>query len=319
MVIRSGSAETITSISDIISWDDYQIQIVWPDYRPTTGQCSIKITHAGMPMVSEANEQCPDLSQQWQMGNLTLEYAGSIPVESTAQAVCPMPVLSKGPGILDLPAGPSDLVTRKPYELLAGALLWHGLAIPRCGGYSGLRTAWPATATACGMESALPNVLDWQNQYDLSIYDAGVSTNVPPRLLKAMIAQESQFWPGWINMAGETGLLQVTEQAADIAMRYSPELYAQSCKGSDCSAGYDLLPDYRQAQLWKSLLDPDRSMLTNARIVAAYYCYANELDPQPDPVSRWNTTLAVWNAGAECVRSGEICTQGQKYIDEVTK
>jgi hypothetical protein len=317
-IVRAGSANTILDLSQIIAWDAYKIEIVWPAFKATTS-CSIKISHSGMPTIAEAEEQCPDQSGPWLAGQRTLELAGSLPEDIQAGQICRMPQLRKGSGLLDLPEKPSELATTKPYELLAGALLWHGLAEPRCGGYSGLRTSWPSAATTCGLESAMPNVIEWQNLYDPSIYEAGAAAGVPPRLIKAMIAQESQFWPGWINQAGETGLLQVTEQGADIALRYSPDLYNQFCHGSDCSAGYDLLPDYRQAELWRALLKPDRSMLTNARIVAAYYCYANEIDPRPDPAGRWDVTLAVWNAGAGCIRLGEICPQGQRYIDEVAK
>jgi hypothetical protein len=167
------------------------------------------------------------------------------------------------------------------------------------------------------MDSALPHVLEWQNSYDRSIYDAGISTGVPPRLLKHMIAVESQFWPGWTNAAGETGLLQITDDAADIALRYSPDLYERFCKWN--CIGYDLLNDADQSKMRKELLDSDRSMTMNAQIVAAYYCYANELSDQDNPSARWDVTLAVWNAGAACVSSGEICPEGKRYIDEVTK
>ena len=318
-VERFGSANDVTAISDIIAWDHYTIQIVDPNIYETT-KCSIKIEHSGSPTLAEATDQCPNQIDQWQAGKLILKLVGTLPLQDTSdKQICKMPTPPNGPGILDMPDKPTELATTKPYELLAGALLWHGLAEPRCSGYSGLQSAWPSMATTCGLESAMPNVIAWQNLYNPSIYQAGAAAGVPPRLLKAMIAQESQFWPGWVNVAGETGLLQVTEQGADIALRYSPDLYNQFCKGSDCSAGYDLLPDYRQSELWQALLKPDRSMLTNARIVAAYYCYANEIDHQTDPTDRWDVTLAVWNAGAICVRSGDICPQGQTYINEVMK
>jgi hypothetical protein len=220
--------------------------------------------------------------------------------------------------MLDLPENIDALATTSRYELLAGALLWNGLARPNCGSYSGLNALQPPVATPCGMDSALPHVLEWQNSYDRSIYDAGLTIGVPPRLLKRMIAVESQFWPGWTNIDGETGLLQITKDAADIALRYSPDLYDRFC-GWNCNTGYDLLSEARKAAMRKTFLDTTRSMQMNAQIVAAYYCYANELAPQTAPPARWDITLAVWNAGAVCVSSGTVCPEGQRYINEVNK
>jgi hypothetical protein len=314
----SGPATELPNISCAIPLDHYRIVIYWPSSVLTAVGCSVKLDHEGEPTYEEAYEQCPNETPQWKDGKLLLRLWGTVPFpDPKPTSICVMPKLSQGPGLLDLPENIDQLATRSAYELLAGALLWNGLARPDCGSYSGLNTLQPPSATPCGMNSALPHVLEWQNSYDRSIYDAGLSIGVPPRLLKRMIAVESQFWPGWRNIAGETGLLQITDDAADIALRYSPALYDRFCR-SNC-IGYDLASDIKQATMKKMLLESDRSMQMNAQIVAAYYCYANELTQQIEPSDRWNVTLAVWNAGAACVSSGNICPEGQRYIDEVTK
>ena len=314
-------ANELPKISCVLgALDHYQIAIVRPNFSPVAGGCIIKLDHDGIPTYDEAHAQCPGEANKWNAGQLLLKSVGSLPSPSPQAAVCSMPALTIGPGLLELPAKPSDLATSKPYQLLAGALLWNGYARPNCDGYSGLNSLQPLSVTACGMISALPHVIEWQNRFDEQIYRAGQANGVPPKLLKGMIAVESQFWPGFVNLAGETGLLQITGTGADVALRYSPELYKRFCTGSICANGYDFLDPFDQWALRHVLLQKAATDVNlDARIVASYYCYANEINPQASPEARWDVTLAAWNAGTNCIQSGELCPEGQKYIDEVTK
>jgi hypothetical protein len=310
-------ASELPNITCPLILNQYRIEIVWPDFTPTVS-CSVKVDHEGQPTYSELMDQCPAETERWREGTLQLKYVGSIDKPSPPITTCQMPQLTFGPGLLDMPTSSDDLATTDRLELLAAALLWTGHITPNCGGYSGLGSLQPLTVTNCGMNSAFPKVVEWQNREDKSIYQAGYYSSVPPRLLKSMIRTESQFWPGWTNKAGETGLLQITDDGADIALRYSPALFNQYCHNSMCIT-YDLLTDYQKASLRKSLLDSDRSMQTNAQIVSAYYCYANELLSKDNPTDRWAVTMAVWNAGPSCVKSGEICSEGKSYVNEVMK
>lgn len=50
--------------------------------------------------------------------------------------------------------------------------------------------------------------------YDDAIASAAARRGVDPLLVKAVIWQESRFWPGKLGTRGERGLMQVTEPAA---------------------------------------------------------------------------------------------------------
>ena len=125
---------------------------------------------------------------------------------------------------------------------------------------------------------------DWQNIYDQQIYAAAVITNVPPRLLKGLFEQESQFWPLWTG--DEVGLGQLTDDGADLALRISPDLYAPICPQAAfrCDIGYDI-QQLETKQLMRDILrrslrvygtprqaaaSAGAQVLTWARILAAY-------------------------------------------------
>lgn len=172
----------------------------------------------------------------------------------------------------------------------------------------------------------------WQNQFNDNVLAASVLTNVPPDILKSVIGQESQFWPGWTGIHGEVGLIQLTYDGADLALRYSPYLFNKYCQMAAyyyyCLNGYDLLPPgykylVQSAMVSDLILDgsiPDRvkqikyDLVTYGHILAAYYSYAAALGYEG-----WNYALAAYNAGGSCIITGTICPDGDKYLSKVYK
>jgi hypothetical protein len=110
-------------------------------------------------------------------------------------------------------------------------------------------------ANPCGETAAVGPVLSMQNQYDPAIFVAGLDYNIPPKLLKGVLGQESQFWPQ-SDVADEFGLARITEDGLDMLLTWNLPFFLSACQEtlSDavCASGYD------------SLSDADRSMLRGA-------------------------------------------------------
>lgn len=186
-----------------------------------------------------------------------------------------------GATLADLPAwagfpnSPADLNTMKPYQYLAGQLLSAGLVdASDCPG-GGL---WAGGGpNSCGLERAAGKVIAWQNQYDTSIWEAGRSVGIPPTLIKALIEQESQFWPGNSRIAlYEFGLGQLSQAGLDVALRWDNDLFASACNGLlyDCSKVYGRMTSWEQATVRGGLLtslDAECPTCSNGIDMAAAY------------------------------------------------
>lgn len=304
----------------------YRLDVIEPNYQEWI--CTVRITHPGDPTTDEIRQQCPTAVT----GKYILRYGGEQLPDPVPAPTCVMPALAVGPGLLDMPAVPADLATRQPYALLAGNLLWHGLAFPDCDGWSGLV---PGThnANECGLRSAAAPLLEWQNRWDVAIYQAAVETGVPPRLLKSVIGIESQWWPWATGPVGETSMIQVTDGALDLSLRYSLPLYRQFCTmalaPSRCERGYATLRPWEQEAIrlvlrnsitmpggphdagWTA--DVTADMPTYARILAAHYCAAGEVAPSPS----WENALILYHAGGACLSTR--CTAGVEYAGKVMR
>jgi len=58
---------------------------------------------------------------------------------------------------------------------------------------------------------------------------------------------------------------------------------------------------------------------TWAMVLKAYYCAAGEIVRAANVAPSWEYALAAYHAGPECVRGGNICPGGEKYVEEVEK
>lgn len=151
---------------------------------------------------------------------------------------------------------PYQLNTRKTLHYLATQLLISGIVDASdcpAGGLS-LGLDWP---TACGLERAASEMIEWQNQYDNYIWLASRDDGVPPKILKTLIEVESQFWPGNQRFyLDEYGLGQVSQLGIDVLLRRDPALYLRFCTAvlSDCSRSYVSLAPSQQAMIRGAVL-----------------------------------------------------------------
>ena len=186
-----------------------------------------------------------------------IELSSLVPItlyQDTCSAIWGMP-RTPLPAWAEFPPLPDDLNTMKPYQYLAGQLIAAGVVNAQdCPG-GGLYAS--GAPTQCGLDRSAQAVVDWQNQYDVVIWDTARKIGIPPRLIKVMIEQESQFWPGNSRRAWyEYGLAQLSQAGADVALRWDNELYQEICNGLffDCSMAYGRLPSWLQAAMRGGLM-----------------------------------------------------------------
>lgn len=249
---------------------------------------------------------------------LCIIYADSEPVEYSS---CPDPpagarVELRGRYPIPEPAASTEIIippspdlsvsldTSEDLELLSYWLRWYDLGDP----------------------------ISWQNRWNAEILGAATRTNTPPMLLKRVMMQESQLWVIWNNPAGEIGMMQLTWDGADTALRYSQDLYQILCPRAIypyyCQLPYDLLSSTQKDRIKSALVSElilDGDPLTRAAqvsidlsyygyILAAYYSYSAALG-----YPSWDHALALYNAGAGCIATGMICQDGLDYIERITK
>jgi hypothetical protein len=149
-----------------------------------------------------------------------------------------------------------DLSTAYRYDLLSGNLLSTGLLDGSSCPSGGLNS--DGSPNACGLEVTREKTISWQNQYDQAILAAAQTGDLPPKVLKAVIGVESQFWPAANWARGEIGLGQMTEFGADMVLTWRPEIYQGICRqvfGNDgCDTGYRFIDPSSQSLLRGSVL-----------------------------------------------------------------
>ena len=311
VICQRPASELPVITCDLWPLDHYLIKVYQPDYRQN--YCLATLQHDGEPTEQDISDQCPDDALiALQDGKATWQFitSGPAPEPESIQPVCPLPDLTTD----QLPPDFSGLATHNDYQLLAFHLRWY-------------------YGTDSGLQA-------WQNQLDPAIYLAGKIIKVPPRIIKGLIAQETQFWPMNDPVSpsrGETGLGQLTDDGADLVMHYSPDLFDQWChvaiNKSYCIVGYDLLSTDRRQMVRdvfraallitgtprQALQEARGQILTWAMVLKAYYCAAGEIVQPAGVDPSWEYALAAYHAGPECVRGGDICPEGQKYVEEVEK
>lgn len=247
--------------------DRYRLNIVEEDFQTTI--CSVETEAQIEPTREQVARECPDAREY------VIRYAG------TRQVVTPAPIC-KPPAV----AQPASIATSVDYYLLAGKLIWFGMAQANCpGGFSGVGPDTFA-ATPCGMNGARSAMLLWQNGLDDAILASSRTWNVPAALLKKLIADETQFWT-WTGTDGEHGLIQITDAGAAVVLHVYLSGY------------YRMTPrqQYEARQAWLRQLDcfncdpraaydhAKRVMDLYAQSLAAYYCMYGS----------WDDALRVWN------------------------
>lgn len=145
----------------------------------------------------------------------------------------------------------TDLTTANRYDILAAKLLSSGLLDGSTCPANGLNP--DGSANGCGIELATNQVKVWQNRYDPTILSYSRSNALPPKVVKAVIAVESQFWPAANWTQGEIGLGQMTGYGADLVLMWRPDYYQSFCQqalgGKSCSSQYQFLDSSTQLLL----------------------------------------------------------------------
>ncbi len=211
-------------------------------------------------------------------------------------------------------AGETQLFTDIPYTYLAGQTILSGALgvsdcenlgiIPGSGGY----------ANQCGLEFAREKVTELQNAYNHEIAEAAYKSGVPSRILKGIIAQESQFWPEAHGIAGEKGLYQLSRDGADTLLRWNGHTYLDYCRLylERCDElGYDSRQDWERELLISAVMkDADSIALLGeiligkaaqvARVLENYF----DIDPAGEVLTYetlWMLTIANYNAGPNLI------------------
>jgi len=145
----------------------------------------------------------------------------------------------------------TNLTTANRYGVLAAELLSSGLVDGATCPALGLNP--DGSANGCGIELTHDQVLTWQNQFDSVILSSSQAAELPPKVVKAVIAVESQFWPAANWTRGEIGLGQMTGYGADLVLMWRPDYYQSICRqafgGKSCSAQYQFLDSSTQLLL----------------------------------------------------------------------
>jgi hypothetical protein len=334
IVTRTPAANIYTIMSYLpidYNMGDYLLELYIPDYVRLV--CAIETANY-QPTTDELIASCgDDIIEQWADGSVTLEYIASYS-QDAIPLVCAPPAPVIGLGIYDTPEVYDLLATDAGYTWLAGRLIWWGLADADCiGGYSGINEN--GASTPCGLHGARSEVTLWQNKFDRSIWEAAVQYNIPAVLLKRLIGLESQFWPLWQPVTGETSIMQITYDGLDTVLRFDPELGDIYCHRTMwCQDGYAMLSEANRQRVVVVLYNDltcylcgpgpasdktEENITLFARIMRAYYCYAVAITDETNTAIIWPLALAAYHAGGECIVSGQICPAGLDYIRRVER
>jgi hypothetical protein len=241
------------------------------------------------------------------------EWEDELPAGARLWEVLP-PTDEPLPSIYEQPLTPEYLSTTNRYALLAGQLIRNGLANASNCADGGLLPN--GAASPCGEKAAALPVLEWQNKYDSQIFDASLKYNIPARLLKGMIAQESQFWPISENPY-EQGLGYITENGVSMLLQWNQQFYLGLCVptfgAKTCWGGYSNLRADRQAILRGGVFHRIGSQQEIDVLAAMLYASAAQTKQLVNNVTRkeiseastyedmWKMSVANYYAGAGCL------------------
>ncbi len=184
---------------------------------------------------------------------LTSQWRGNESISSCSDCWQAFPAAGQAENWLTNPSQESDLQTDDPLIYLAGRLIASGaVKASECPNNGLLSNGW---ANACGLQKSREMVKTWQNRYDDQIIQASKTTGIPSRLLKNLLAQESQFWPGAIfdRDIQEYGVGRLTELGSDTLLLMNSSFYNQFCPlvldKTICEKGYIYLADENRTML----------------------------------------------------------------------
>jgi len=193
--------------------------------------------------------------QLWYVDVLSSQWRGER-MASAAEIWEVFPSIGGPPQWLTTPDTTEGLASSISYYYLAGMLIRNGAVDASGCSEGGLATE--QIANECGVSVAMPQVLEWQNQFDNQIIEVAKSTGVPAQLMKNIFSRESQFWPGIYKTYREAGLGQLTSNGADTLLLWNPAFFTQFCplvlSELTCQEGFTRLSDYHQNMLRGALV-----------------------------------------------------------------
>lgn len=253
--------------------------------------------------------------------------------------------------LLDQPASAAELATQRTYLFLAGGLIKSGMVDAKDCLEGGLYNN--GTANTCGEERARSLMVQWQNRYDPQILAAAQIYEVPARLLKALIARETQFWPD-SGTPYELGLGRITENGADLLLNWNVGYFLNLCASfyrmNECASGFSNLSAEQQTLLRGKALTSVGTIEEINLIAATLRASSSQVTQMirnvtQQDISRvatledmWALTIGNYHAGSGCVASGlnaiapfqvtiawqdvashlpPGCLAGRTYVDEV--
>lgn len=227
------------------------------------------------------------------------------------------PALGKElPAVLEKVPTVDYLVTKHKLQLLGAKLIRSGkVDSSMCENY-GLNL--DGTPNGCGEQVTAKMVFDMQNQYDQLIYDAAKRQKVPPRVVKGLIAQESQFWPT-SETPNEYGLGMLTEGGADMLLRWNNSYFLNVCRNTyphdqeKCMGGFSNLSEAEQIVLRGVVISKVGSDEEIEVLAAAIRGCVNQVNQiitnatgdSPSSVSTyedmWKLSIANYYSGSGCL------------------
>jgi len=278
------------------------------------------------------------------------DWANAAPGGSVLWEMFP-PIGAAFPAVLEQPLTADYLYTTNRYGALAGHLISSGVVDARSCSDGAINAT--GYATPCGEVQAAKAVLEWQNRYNTQIYDASLRYHVPARILKAMIAQETQFWPAQ-KSPYEIGLGSITENGVEMLLNWNQDYFQPLCSAAYgkkmCSGGYFYLGEGYRAVLrrivWEKVSTPAEIDVLAAMLFASAaqvnQMIKNTMYTSPGDVSSyeemWKITVANYHSGSGCMGTGLIesaqnsekltlkavgdhllgdCKQALSYVDNV--
>ncbi len=261
------------------------------------------------------------ISSQWRGGNLA----------SCSDGWQILPDVGGPPAWLNTPVNLQDMLSTRSYYYLAGRLISTGQVNAGSCPDGGLIAS--QVANQCGLEKALPLVVDWQNSFDTEILKVSKDTGVPAQLMKNIFGRESQFWPGLYKDINEAGLGQLTEKGADTVLLWNPTFYRQFCpqilSADTCAKGFVFLKPEEQNLLRGGLVGQVNAACPNCPVGIdltqadfSVHVFAQSLLANCSQTGRivtnvtgkapglttsyidmWKFTLVNYNAGSGCLWS----------------
>jgi hypothetical protein len=227
------------------------------------------------------------------------------------------PVNTSLPKGLQQPESVADLRTSARLVYLTGHLIQTGSASANDCADAGLLSN--GMASPCGMNAAYQTQIEWQNRYDEKILAAALKYNIPARVIKGIIAQETQFWPV-SESPYEMGLSKITDNGADLLLMWNLDHFLATCipvySEITCSAGYsNLAPDQQailRSAIFKKAGSEDQIDIL-AAVLAASASQANQMllntiQKEPDNAisyeDMWRITIGNYNVGSGCISVG---------------